>query len=101
MKNAIYILMFFLLFAFVGCKKEQPVNKPKAEKVRQVEAKNLQKPAAETKKVVPEEVIYEGKGKDPFLSPIGITKEKPVKKRGASPFESYDIGEIKFLAIAW
>ena len=30
-----------------------------------------------------------------------MTKEKPLKKKGASPFESYDIEEIKLLAIAW
>ena len=102
MKNATYILMFFLLFAFAGCKKEQPVKKPMAEKVKQAEAKNIQKPAAEKITVAPEEVIYDSKGKrDPFLSLIEITKQKPMKKRGASPFESYDIEEIKLLAIAW
>ncbi len=102
MKNAIYILMFFLLFAFAGCKKEQPVKKPTAEKVKQAEAKNVQKPAAEKITVAPEEVVYDAKGKrDPFLSLIEITKQKPMKKKGASPFESYDIEEIKLLAIAW
>jgi Tfp pilus assembly protein PilP len=102
MKNATYILMFFLLFAFTGCKKEQPVKKPMAEKVVQAAPKSVQKPAAETAKAAPEEVVYDSKGKrDPFLSLIEITKQKPMKKRGASPFESYDIEEIKLLAIAW
>ena len=102
MKTATYILMFLLLFAFAGCKKEQPVKKPMAEKVGQTEGKNAQKPAAETTKVAPAEVVYDSKGKrDPFLSLIEITKQKPMKKRGASPFESYDIEEIKLLAIAW
>ena len=65
MKNVIYMLMFFfLLFAFAACKKEQPVKKPMAEKVRQAEAKNVQKPAEEPKKVEQEEVIYDSKGKN-------------------------------------
>jgi Tfp pilus assembly protein PilP len=103
MKKAIIFLMFcFLLFVFTGCKKEQPVKKPTAEKVKQTEAKKEQKPPDEIKKVEQEEIFYETKGKrDPFLSPIEITRQKPMKRRGASPFESYDVEEIRLLAIAW
>ena len=53
----------FLLFVFTGCKKEQPVKKPTAEKVKQTEAKKEQKPPEETKKVEQEEIIYDAKGK--------------------------------------
>jgi len=103
MKKAIIFLMFcFLLFVCTGCKKEQPVNKPTAEKVKQTEAKKEQKPPEETKKVEQEGIIYDAKGKrDPFLSLIELTKQKPMKKRGASPFESYDVEEVRLLAIAW
>jgi len=102
MKKAIIFLMFcFLLFVFTGCKKEQPVKNPTAEKVKQTEAKKEQKPPDEIKKVEQEEVVYDAKGKkDPFLSPIELTKKKPLKKKGASPFESYDVEEIRLLAIA-
>ena len=41
----------FLLFVFTGCKKEQPVKKPTAEKIKQTEAKKEQKPPDEIKKV--------------------------------------------------
>lgn len=90
-----------LLFVFTGCKKEQALKKPTAEKVKQTEAKKEQKPAEEIKKVEQEEVVYDAKGrKDPFLSLIEMTKKKPLKKKGASPFESYDVEEIRLLAIA-
>ena len=92
----------FLLFVITGCNKEQPEKKPMAEKVRQTDVKKDRKPQEETKKVEQEEVIYDAKGKkDPFLSLVELTKQKPVKKRGATPFESYDVGEVKILAIAW
>jgi Tfp pilus assembly protein PilP len=102
MKKAIIFLMFcFLLVVFTGCK-DQPEKKSMAEKVRQTEVKNDRKPPEETKKVEQEEVIYDAKGKkDPFLSLVELTKQKPVKKRGATPFESYDVEEVKMLAIAW
>jgi Tfp pilus assembly protein PilP len=103
MKKAIIFLMLcFLLFVITGCNKEQPEKKPMAEKVRQTDVKKDRKPQEETKKVEQEEVIYDAKGKkDPFLSLVELTKQKPVKKRGASPFESYDVEEVKILAIAW
>ena len=103
MKKAIIFLMScFLLFVFTGCKKDQPEKKPMAEKVRQTDVKKDQKPPVETKKVEQEEVIYDAKGKrDPFLSLVELTKQKPLKKKGASPFESYDVEEVRLLAIAW
>jgi len=103
MKKAIIFLMScFLLVVFTGCKKEQPVTKPTAEKVKQTEVKKEQKPPEEPKKVEQEEVIYDAKGKkDPFLSLVELTKQKPIKKKGASPFESYDVAEVNILAIAW
>ncbi len=92
----------FLLFVFAGCAKDRPAKKPAGEKVKQSEAKKEQKPSDETKKAEQEEVIYDAKGKkDPFFSLVETTKQKPVKKKGASPFESYDVEEIKLLAIAW
>jgi len=101
-KNLLLILCCIALFTF-GCKKEQPpVKKPMAEKVQKTEAKQEEKALPATTKAEHEEINYDSKGKrDPFLSLVEITKQKPIKKRGASPFESYDIEEIKLLAIAW
>ncbi len=94
------ITLCFLVALIGGCKKEQPVKKPGAEKVSPP-AVEVKKPVEEAKKVEYEEVVYDAKGKrDPFLSLVEITKQKPVKKKGASPFESYDVDEIKLLAIA-
>jgi Tfp pilus assembly protein PilP len=103
MKKAIIFLMFcLLLFVFTGCNKDQPEKKSMAEKVRQTDVKKDRKPPEGAKKVEQEEVIYDAKGKkDPFLSLVELTKQKAVKKRGATPFESYDVEEVKILAIAW
>jgi type IV pilus assembly protein PilP len=98
--NLLLILCCIVLLP-LGCKKEQPVvKKPMAAKVQPAVTQE-QKATEETKKAEHEEINYDSKGKrDPFLSLVEITKQKPVKKRGASPFESYDIDEVKLLAIA-
>ena len=96
------ILCCIALFSW-GCKKEQPaIKKPMAKKVTQPAVKQEPKASEETKQVEHEGINYNPNGKrDPFLSLVEITKRKPIRKRGASPFESYDIDEIKLLAIAW
>jgi Tfp pilus assembly protein PilP len=101
-KTIIFFMSCLLLFIFTGCNKEQPAKKPTAEKVKQTEAKKEQKQPDETIKVDQDEIIYEAKGKrDPFISLVELTKQKPMKKKGASPFESYDVDEVKLLAVAW
>lgn len=46
--------------------------------------------------------MYDAKGKrDPFLSLVTILKQKPERRKGATPFESYSVDEINLLAIAW
>ena len=104
MKKVIYLLLIvFLALPFEGCRKKQaPVQKPMAEKVQTAEGKKETKESEEVKKVEKEEYTYEAKGRrDPFLSLVAITKQQPTKRKGASPIESYDISEIKLLAIAW
>jgi type IV pilus assembly protein PilP len=92
-----------LLLPNVSCRKELPeVKKPKAEKVEKAEVKREVTGLEEAKAIYEEEYKYDPKGRrDPFLSLVAMTKQKPIKKKGASPFESYDIDEIKLLAIAW
>jgi Tfp pilus assembly protein PilP len=93
--------MVLFLPAAACNKTKAPVNKPKVEKVAPAEVKPEAQGIAEAPTVIPEEYKYDAKGrKDPFLSPVAVTKEKQIKKKGASPFESYDIAEIKLLAIA-
>jgi Tfp pilus assembly protein PilP len=96
----IFVSMFVL---FAGCGKEQPApKKPAAEKMAQPAAKTEEKSATETAKSPQEEVAYDARGsRDPFLPLIQVSKEKPKKKAGASPIESYGIDELSLLAIAW
>ncbi|MDI6890738.1 MAG: pilus assembly protein PilP [Thermodesulfovibrionales bacterium] len=95
------ILCVFLVFA--GCKKEQaPLKKPMAGKIQLPGAEEVTKEPEEAKKIGQEVYTYDSKGRrDPFLSLVTVTKQKPGKKKGASPFESYGIDEITLLAIAW
>jgi len=103
MNRTLYLLLILLLLLpWAGCKKQQaPAQKPMAEKVKSQEAKDALKATEETKKVETEEYRYDAKGKkDPFLSLVALTKQKPSRKKGATPFESYDIDEVQLLAIA-
>jgi Tfp pilus assembly protein PilP len=101
--TAYFFLVLFLLVPFAGCQKETATGKkPMAEKVKALEIKPAATKTDETKKVEQEEYKYDSKGRrDPFLSLVITTKQKPAKKRGASPIESFEIDEIQLLAIAW
>jgi len=99
-KIACLFAVTFLFFIIGGCEKGQQTKKPMTEMVKPAPPKEAPK-AEETKKADLEEYKYNaGKRRDPFLSLIEITKVKPTKKKGATPFESYSLDEIKLLAIA-
>jgi Tfp pilus assembly protein PilP len=100
---AYLLLVIFFFIPFTGCQKEPATSKkPMAEKVKSLEAKPAATKSDETKKIEQEEYKYDSKGRrDPFLSLVVTKKEKPAKKRGASPVESFEIDEIQLLAIAW
>jgi Tfp pilus assembly protein PilP len=102
-KMTLFLIIVFLL-PLGACKKEQPVvKKPMAEEVKPVETKT--EPAKESEAVsavTKEEYIYDSKGRrDPFMSLVVVAKQKPLRKKGATPIESVSIDEIKLLAIAW
>ena len=101
MKSILLGIFVSLFVLFAGCGKDQPLpKKPAAEKMP--EAKTEEKAATETAKSPPEEVAYDARGRrDPFLPLVQLSKEKPKKKAGASPIESYGIDELNLLAIAW
>ncbi len=102
MKKFFCLLIVFSLIVFIGCKKEQPMKKPVAEQVKEGVVQPETKVTEEPKQVIPEGYAYDSKGRrDPFVSLIVVTKQKPLKKKGASPIENYDIDEIRLLAIAW
>jgi len=104
MKNVLSLFLIIVLFlpAAACSKKKAPVKTATAEKVAPAQVKPEAKESVEALAIIPETYTYDAKGrKDPFLSPVTVTKQKQTKKKGASPFESYDIAEIKLLAIAW
>jgi len=96
-------LIMFLLLPFGGCKKEQPVvGKPMAEKVKSTEVGKDTKESEESRDVAREEYLYDSKGRrDPFLSLVAESKQKPGRKKGLTPIESFGLEEINLLAIAW
>jgi Tfp pilus assembly protein PilP len=102
MKKVIFLLsiLFIIVCLFAGCKKQQaPQHKPLAAKVPPVEIKKEQE---EPKKVEQEVYMYDPKGRrDPFFSLVATTRQKPLKVKGMSSFESYGVDEINLLAIAW
>jgi type IV pilus assembly protein PilP len=101
MRAVLYLSIIFLIFLSGGCKKEQaPGKKPAPEKVQQAKTAEEQKVSQEAKADF-EAYQYDAKGKrDPFLSLVAKAAQKPVKKKGASPFESYEIDEVELLAVA-
>jgi len=105
MIRTIYSVLFILLLLFpaAGCKKDQPPQKrPQAQKVRPAPPPQPEPVQEEVKKVVREEYEYNPRGRrDPFLSLLATAEAKPARKKGASPVESYDINELRLLAIAW
>jgi len=104
MRNVLCLFLIMVLFlpAAACSKKKDPVKKPTAGKVAPAQVNPEAKETVEAPTVIPEEYKYDARGRrDPFLSPVVVTKEKQIKRKGASPFESYDIAEIQLLAIAW
>jgi Tfp pilus assembly protein PilP len=106
MMKLIPILFVVILLTF-GCQKEKP------HPVIQKQTQKAQKPetaiestaplTSETKKVETAPYFYEAKGRrDPFLSIIEAAKKDRAvdKKKGAKPTESYDVADIRVIAIA-
>lgn len=104
-----FVLILTLAFtlALVACKKEtpKPAVQAQAQKVQGRQAPPPAAPAAKEEKGVETETYsYNPKGRrDPFLSIIEASKierEAEKKKRGIKPSESYDISDVKVIAIA-
>ena len=100
-------ILFVVILLTVGCQKERP------HPVIQKETQKAQKPETaiettaplthETKKGETEPYFYEAKGRrDPFLSIIEAAKKDRAvdRKKGGKPIESYDITDIRVIAIA-
>jgi Tfp pilus assembly protein PilP len=101
-------ILFVLSLLTFGCQKEKP------HPVIQKQTQKAQKPETaiettaplthETNKVETAPYFYEAKGRrDPFLSIIEAAKKDravDMKKKGAKPTESFDVADIRVIAIA-
>ena len=103
MKKFVYIFILVLLVS-PGCKgksgtvKQQPAAKKPAAASAPAPAVV---PQVETK-AEKEIYAYDPKGRrDPFASLVQVIKTKPIRKKGASAVENFDLDEIKLIAIAW
>lgn len=103
MINKLVCILILLTFISLGCKdKGVTVKKP----VSQVPAPTSSAASAtvqkEGPKVEKEIYVYDPKGRrDPFMSLVQVSKPKAQRKKGASPIETFDVDEIKLIAIAW
>lgn len=91
-----------ILIPLIGCKKEQTIVKNPVEEIQPLKTEEKVETPVETKKIDEEIYAYVAKGRrDPFLPLTVSLKKKPTRKAGATPVESYDVDEIKLIAIAW
>lgn len=101
MKKSLVVFLGVTFIVCAGCKgKPSPpqtaVGKPKP-------AASAPSPAIKEEPKAEKEVyVYEQKGRrDPFMSLVQISKEKPKRVAGKRPVENFDVDEIKLVAILW
>jgi type IV pilus assembly protein PilP len=102
MNKALPFLIMLTMVLSAGCEgKKAPSTKPGPPKPA-AKAIEPAAPQKEEEKVEREAYAYDPRGRrDPFMSLIEVAKAKPVRKKGASPMENYDVTEIKLSAIVW
>ena len=100
MNKSLYLCIVLTIILGAGCKdKNVPGPSPVS---RKPAATTVEAPAPQTEeeKVERQAYVYDPKGRrDPFISLIEVAKEKPQKRRGSTPMEAFDVGEIKLSAI--
>jgi len=102
MNKLIYILILLSLIS-LGCKDKAATDKkPVAQKPAVTAPAAPATVQKDEPKVEKEIYVYDPKGRrDPFTSLVQVSKQKAQRKQGASPIESYDVDEIKLIAIVW
>ncbi len=102
MRNCAFIIVILFLAGFTSCKKQETVSPKIASKPKPVASVTLPSISRKELKVEREIFDYNPRGRrDPFLSLIVEAKERPRIKIGAPPTESFDVDEIRLVAIAW
>lgn len=98
------LVMVLSVMGPLGCKeKTAPIKKPAAQKAQPAgTAPSAPAPSGEGEKIEQQVFSYDPQGRrDPFSSLVEVEKEKPHRKKGASPIENFDVEEIRLIAIAW
>ncbi len=101
MKKSFAVFIGITCVVFAGCKGKAQTPKPV---VQQPKPAVSAPPAAPKEEVKAEKevYVYEQKGRrDPFLSLVQISKEKPKRVAGKRPIENFDVDDIKLVAILW
>ncbi len=95
------IVFIGVIVIFAGCKNKVSPAKPAAPQPKAVVS--LPPPLTKEELKAEKEVYaYDQKGRrDPFMSLVQITKEKPKRVAGKKPIENFDVDEIKLVAILW
>lgn len=96
-------LLLGVSFILTGCKDNpsQPPPKPAAVKPKAAAPASPDQ-LKEAPKAEKESFTYEQKGRrDPFVSLLQLSKEKPKRMAGKRPIENFDVDEIKLIAILW
>jgi len=100
-KSSLAVFIGIAFIALAGCKGKTSPSKPAAEKPKSA----VSAPSPSTKeelKAEKEVYVYEQKGRrDPFMSLVQVSKEKPKRLSGRRPIENFDVDEIKLVAILW
>ncbi len=98
-------LLCTALLVLSGCDGKPPVAQKKPEAAKPAAAAPAQQAPAQAAevKVEKEVYVYEPKDRrDPFTSLVEIKTTSSRKSlKGASPIESFDVDELKLIAIAW
>ena len=99
--NSLAVLIVIAIIALIGCDGKASSPNPTIEKPKT--AVSAPSPAAKEEPKAEKEVyVYEQKGRrDPFMSLVQISKEKPKRLSGKRPVENFDVDEIKLVAILW
>ncbi len=100
-RKSLIIFIGVAILVFAGCKDKVTPSKPAAPQPKA--AVSLPPPLTKEELKVEKEVYaYDQKGRrDPFMSLVQISKEKPKRVAGRKPIEDFDVDEIKLVAILW
>ncbi len=100
---SIISILVTIIFMLPACGSQQPAVPKKPEAAKQSPVAIAPQATAQQVEIKVEKEVYayEPKGRrDPFTSLVEV-KSTAKKQRGSSPVESFDVEEIKLIAIAW